>query len=51
MKNKSRIRIILIALLVIVISLSVGFGTWIISNYINTKPNNSENTVNKVIII
>lgn len=49
MKNKSRIRIILIALLVIVISLSVGFGTWIISNYINTKPNNSENTVNKVI--
>lgn len=49
MKNKSRIRIILIALLVIVISLSVGFGTWIISNYINAKPNDPENTVNKVI--
>ena len=46
MKNKSRIRIILIALLVIVISLSVGFGTWIISNYVNSKPNDG---VNKVI--
>lgn len=46
MKNKSRISIILIALLVIVISLSVGFGTWIISNYVNSKPNDG---VNKVI--
>ena len=49
MKNKSRIRIILIALLVIVISLSVGFGTWIISNYVNSKPNDPESTANKVI--
>lgn len=49
MKNKSRIRIILIALLVIVISLSVGFGTWIISNNINAKPDNLDNTTKKVI--
>ena len=49
MKNRPKIRIILIALLVIVISLSVGFGTWIISNNINAKPNDPENTVNKVI--